>query len=229
MSLRARLETGAVVELLWSSSPYAVALAARVSTGRARVGAAARYLDPPPGKRERYLSLVRESLQAWPSASEHVVLQYLIDGCSRVCSHQLVRHRIASYTQRSQRYSDRWILGEIGARDWREALALLEEPRPGLARRLFVLPPGAGEDEERLLLGQLRAYAERRAAGWPPWRARYLLPQALRTSILATLNLRELHHIARLRCSPAADWEIRGVACAMKSLAEEALGAGLPL
>jgi len=136
-----------------------------------------------------------EKLSEWiikavnfPSVLEHIYFTFLIEGISRVTSHQLVRHRIASYTQESQRYS--------------------------AAERTYIVPKTmvkyGFESRFRELIDKLyRLYDEMIKSGIPYEDARYVLPQAVTTKILMTVNLRELIHIACLRLSPHAQWEIR--------------------
>ena len=126
----------------------------------------------------------------FPSVLEHVAFTFLIEGISRVTSHQLVRHRLASYTQESQRYS--------------------------AAERGYVLPEsvrrlGFEERFKEVVDAAYRMYDEMINAGIPYEDARYILPQAVATRVLMTVNLRELIHIACLRLSPLAQWEIREV------------------
>lgn len=126
----------------------------------------------------------------FPSVQEHIVFTFLIEGISRVTSHQLVRHRIASYTQESQRYQE--------------------------VKLSFVVPPSVVECKATSKFADAiqkayEAYKELIEAGVPSEDARYVLPQALTTTIMMTVNLRELIHIAKLRLSPEAQWEIRDV------------------
>lgn len=137
------------------------------------------------------------------STCEHASFTFGIDGISRACSHQLVRHRLASYSQQSQRY------------------VRFNEPE-------IVVPPGIAADkelEESFRERSLQAfgyYQELLDAGVEPEDARYLLPQAVATKIVVTMNARELLHYFTLRTCERAQWEIRG-------LAEEMLKLVLPL
>ncbi len=124
------------------------------------------------------------------SALEHASFTFGIEGISRACSHQLVRHRIASYSQQSQRYVR---LDEVKA----------------------ILPPSVSEDEaqsERFnemldtLWGYYREMVEK---GIPEEDARYILPNACETKIVVTMNARELRHFFRVRLCRRAQWEIR--------------------
>lgn len=143
---------------------------------------------------------VREFLQrlvdlGHESPIEHASFTFAIEGISRACSHQLVRHRLASYSQRSQRY--------------------VKEDQ-----FQYVIPPSYVEKNmadrfaERMKLIQ-QWYNEDVAAGIPKEDARYNLPNACQTQIMVTMNARELWHFFRLRCCLRAQWEIRMVAEAM--------------
>ena len=136
------------------------------------------------------------------SALEHACYTFAIDGVSRALTHQLVRHRLASYNQQSQRY-----------------VTYAEEPQ-------FVVPPaveadpaaaGAYSTATRVAFEAYRALLD---AGIPAEDARYLLPNAMETKIVVTMNVRELLHFFELRCCKRAQWEIRELALTMLSLAE---------
>ncbi|MEA5076789.1 MAG: FAD-dependent thymidylate synthase [Coriobacteriia bacterium] len=136
------------------------------------------------------------------SALEHASYTFAIDGVSRALTHQLVRHRLASYNQQSQRY-----------------VTYAEEPS-------FVTPPsvagdpavaGAFATATRAAFDAYRALVD---AGVPAEDARYLLPNAMETKIVVTMNIRELLHFFELRCCKRAQWEIRDLALSMLALAE---------
>ncbi|MBN2847847.1 MAG: FAD-dependent thymidylate synthase [Coriobacteriia bacterium] len=136
------------------------------------------------------------------SALEHAVYTFAIDGVSRALTHQLVRHRLASYNQQSQRY-----------------VTYAEEP-------CFITPPSIAADPsaaDAFAEATAAAFASYRAlvdAGVPAEDARYLLPNAMETKIVVTMNVRELLHFFELRCCKRAQWEIRVLALAMLGLAE---------
>lgn len=162
-----------------------IVLAVKTSAGKLGLKNADYYLRE--YKEEGVEKHVMES-HKYPSVLEHVVFTFLVEGISRVTSHQLVRHRIASYTQESQRYS--------------------------AVERDYVIPDTvikAGFEEEfRKLMGEAyRLYDKMVNAGVPYEDARYIIPQAVTTRLLMTVNLRELIHIACLRLSPHAQWELR--------------------
>jgi thymidylate synthase (FAD) len=133
------------------------------------------------------------------SVIEHATATFEISGISRACSHQLVRHRIASYSQESQRYVD------------------MSDPE-------YVMPPTIEDDAEaletftELCYHVTRLYRELRELGIPKEDARFVLPNATATRIVVTMNFRELLHFFRLRTTPHAQWEIRWVALWMLDL-----------
>jgi len=149
------------------------------------------------GDPERFLrARIREGHE---SIVEHASATFEISGISRVCSHQLVRHRLASYSQESQRYVS------------------MSDPE-------WVLPPAIAENPEAKLIwerfaGEVKAtYRALRELGVRKEDSRFVLPNAAATRIVVTMNLRELLHVFRLRISPAAQWEIRDVCVRMLEL-----------
>ena len=132
------------------------------------------------------------------SIIEHASITFKIDGISRACSHQLVRHRIASYSQESQRYVD------------------MSEPE-------FVVPPSILESDDDFALSLWQAtldymtdvYQRLREKGIRKEDARYLLPNATKTTIIVTMNFRALRNFFEVRCDKAAQWEIRELAMQM--------------
>lgn len=130
------------------------------------------------------------------SIIEHASASFEISGISRACSHQLVRHRIASYSQESQRYVD------------------MSNPDhvipPDIASN-----PGALQIWGELLERTTDAYRRLRELGIKKQDARFLLPNASATRLVMTANFRELLHVFRLRISPQAQWEIREVGVRM--------------
>jgi len=160
------------------------------------------------------------------SVMEHVSFTFGIEGISRACSHQLVRHRIASYSQKSQRYVnekgfefitppsieavpeakaefDR-IIDEISA-GYEKIAALLTE-----SRKAELMADGADEDTA---LSKAKKLANEDA--------RFLLPNACETKIVVTMNVRSLFNFFRHRCCRRAQWEIQAVANEMLRLCIE--------
>jgi thymidylate synthase (FAD) len=147
---------------------------------------------------ERLLKLILKSGHL--SVCEHAVFTFAIEGISRACSHQLVRHRVASYSQQSQRY------------------VKLNKPP-------IIVPPAVAGDAglaAKFTEAAEAAYADYRElldAGVEAEDARYLLPQAVETKIVVTMNARELLHFFTLRTCERAQWEIRAMAERMLQLA----------
>jgi thymidylate synthase (FAD) len=138
------------------------------------------------------------------SVLEHAVFSFGVDGISRAASHQLVRHRLASYSQQSQRY--------VAAReDFEHVVPASVAARPASARAYGRLMRACG-----------RCYRELLAAGVPAEDARFVLPNAAATRIIVTMNARELRHFFRVRCCLRAQWEIRELAERMLGLARAA-------
>ena len=127
------------------------------------------------------------------SVLEHCCFTFSIEGISRACSHQLVRHRIASYSQQSQRY----VKGDKFG---------------------YVIPPEIEKREDlkkafdEHMRNTMVLYNTLVLSGIKKEDARYLLPNATTTNIVVTMNARELLHFIGLRTSPRAQWEIRELA-----------------
>ena len=134
------------------------------------------------------------------SLIEHASATFEISGISRSCSHQLVRHRLASFSQESQRYVD------LSDPEWVLPPAILENPQ---ARALW----------DELASNVKATYRALRELGVHKQDARFALPNATATRIVVTMNFRELLHVFKLSISPAAQWEIRHVCVRMLELA----------
>jgi thymidylate synthase (FAD) len=138
----------------------------------------------------------RRVTEGHESIIEHANASFEISGISRACSHQLVRHRLASYSQESQRYVD------------------MSDPE-------WVVPADVASDPEAMALWSEFAEFSRNAyrrlleKGVKRQDARFLLPNATATRLIMTANFRELLHVFRLRISPQAQWEIRELSVRM--------------
>jgi len=188
------------VRLLYHTPDPERAIAAAARLCYAPVGAAALFEDMTAESVRKVLRTIMNSGHF--SALEHVSYTFAVDGVSRAMTHQLVRHRLASYNQQSQRY-----------------VAYDEEPT-------FIVPPSVADDpaaRERFdaaASAAFAAYRELVESGIPAEDARYLLPNAMETKIVITMNVRELLHFFELRCCKRAQWEIRDLALRMLALAE---------
>ena len=131
------------------------------------------------------------------SPFEHISFTFGIEGISRACSHQLVRHRMASFSQRSQRYCF-----EDGFN--------------------YIEPEDINENEDKIFRDFMRhskeVYSKLIDKGVKPEDARMVLPNACETKIIVTMNARELLHFFKLRCCKRAQKEIREVAFMMKNI-----------
>lgn len=142
------------------------------------------------------------------SPIEHVSFTFAIEGISRACSHQLVRHRIASYSQQSQRYvkSDMFeyvVPPEIA--DCDDAMAEFENAMRSCQEHY---------DKIAKILSDKYADSmdERSASKKAIEDARFVLPNACATKIVVTMNARTLMNFFAHRCCNRAQWEIRAVA-----------------
>jgi len=143
------------------------------------------------------------------SPFEHVSYTFGIEGISRSCSHQLVRHRIASYSQKSQRYVTEDNFKYV-----------TPESVKGIKKMPFFLQKGELEIDCPLSYDDFMAlincyYKHLIDEGVPPEDARFILPNACETSLVCTMNVRSLYNFFKLRCCNRAQWEIRDVAIEM--------------
>ncbi|HDP96284.1 MAG TPA: FAD-dependent thymidylate synthase [Euryarchaeota archaeon] len=135
------------------------------------------------------------------SVIEHANFTFSIEGVSRALTHQLVRHRIASYSQQSQRYVS-------------------------MDRAEYIVPPSIAADPESLrryeaLMDVIWKEYAKLCENAPKEDARYVLPNACNTNITVTMNARELWHFFTLRCCRRAQWEIRKMAWYMLEAARK--------
>lgn len=186
------------VELLqYPENPErAVATAARLCY--APVGAKELMETMPPERVESVLSTIMKSGHF--STLEHVSYTFAVDGVSRALTHQLVRHRLASFNQQSQRY--------VKFADGVDTVKPHTVEENEEASRIF----------DEALEAVIEGYQKLLEAGIPAEDARYLLPNAAETKIVITMNIRELLHFFSLRCCNRAQWEIREMAHKMLEL-----------
>jgi len=154
------------------------------------------------------------------SPIEHPSFTFAIEGISRACSHQLVRHRLASYSQQSQRY-----VSEQSAVSSQQSAATFD----------YVIPPSIKQDREankifkdfiieaqktyNAIVAKLNENGIKGEAANQD--ARFVLPNAAETKIIVTMNARELQHFFRQRCCNRAQWEIRAMAEKMLKLVKK--------
>ena len=145
------------------------------------------------------------------SVIEHATISFKIV-CDRGVTHELVRHRLASYSQESSRFCD-YSAGKFGG------------------ELTFIKPCFWQETDENFLLwkatmAQLeKDYLTLRANGAKPEEARSILPNSLKTEIFVTMNLRELRHFIKLRTAKAAHPQMREVALKIYQILVEKLPA----
>jgi thymidylate synthase (FAD) len=137
------------------------------------------------------------------SVLEHSSFTFSISEVSRALTHELVRHRIASYTQQSQRY------------------VKFENEKDFIHPKTITGNEKAKKIYEKILADSVLAYSELVKEGIPFEDARYVLPNAAPTNIILTMNGRELLHFFALRCCERAQWEIRELATEMCRQAKE--------
>ena len=136
------------------------------------------------------------------SPLEHCTFTFGIEGVSRALTHQLVRHRIASYSQKSQRYI-----------------------REGAFE--YVIPPTISSNPFLLikykeLMNRIQEFYDCAVEnGIPNEDARFALPNACETSLIMTMNIRSLLHLFTERCCNRAQWEIREMANQMLDICKK--------
>ncbi len=136
------------------------------------------------------------------SILEHASASFRILGASRSFTHQLVRHRLASFSQQSQRYVDE-------------------------AEFNYIVPPDIAANPEALTLyrefieNSRQTYAQLRELGIKKEDSRFILPNALESQIVFSANFREFRTVFNLRLDKAAQWEIRRVCLEMLKVLQE--------
>ncbi|MEJ2296626.1 MAG: FAD-dependent thymidylate synthase [Candidatus Lokiarchaeota archaeon] len=127
------------------------------------------------------------------SVLEHATASFKISGISRALTHQLVRHRLCSFTQQSQRYVNEQNFNYIEPDD-------------------IINNPNAHNIYTNLMEHIRDQYSQLRDLGIKKEDARFILPNSIESEIIMTANFRELRHVLRLRGEKAAQWEIRRLA-----------------
>jgi len=136
------------------------------------------------------------------SVLEHASATFLVKGGSRAFTHQLVRHRLAAFTQQSQRYVDEGNFNFVLPKS-------IEENAE--AKALFISTINTLKD----VYGKLRQMNIRKED------ARFLLPNAIESEIVVSSNFREWRHILKIRGEKAAQWEIRDFAVSVLKIFKE--------
>jgi len=172
------------------------AIAARLCYKNINIEEAAKDITPEEIKRSLDTCLRAGHM----SVIEHANFTFGIEGVSRALTHQLVRHRIASYSQQSQRYVDSSNLA-------------------------YIMPPsikGNPENEEKFRNFMESLPYEGLAKSVPKEDARFVMPNASETKIIMTINARSLYNLFELRLCTHAQWEIRMLAQKMLELVRSA-------
>lgn len=164
----------------------------------------------PHEKQTEFIGKVMES--GHDSPIEHVSFSFAIEGISRACTHQLVRHRIASYSQQSQRYVD--------GSNFDYVIPPAIERIPEAKARFEAYLEEVG-NAYRDLKDMLEAAGRKGPKANED--ARFVLPQAAESKIVVSLNCRSLLHFFELRCCMRAQWEIRAMANQMLAQCKEVL------
>jgi thymidylate synthase (FAD) len=142
---------------------------------------------------ERQQDLVRRVIESGHGSTiEHIVFTFAISGVTRTLSHQLVRHRAGlAFDQQSQRYVD------------------YKQPSYMVPGSVSDAPVDVRDRFEGQMASSLDLYADLLESGIPGEDARFVMPNATRTNLVMTTNLRALIHMAGLRLCTMAQWEIR--------------------
>ncbi|MGE5280644.1 MAG: FAD-dependent thymidylate synthase [Deltaproteobacteria bacterium] len=170
-------------------------------------------LEDPQADGARQAAFIRKVVASGhESPLEHAKFTFGIEGVSRALTHQLVRHRIASFSQQSQRYVREsafdYVVPPSIARD------------PGLKAE-FVRTMEHIQERYNSLVDKFKACGREGERAFED--ARFVLPQAAETKIVVTMNARELLHFFRHRCCARAQWEIKRLAGEMLRLARREL------
>lgn len=160
------------------------------------------------------------------SVFEHVTFTFGIEGISRACSHQLVRHRIASYSQKSQRYVNENGFEFITPPE----IMMMPEAKAEFDKLMIQIAEGYDKIAELLTESHVKKLTETgmdektaasKARKLANEDARFVLPNACETKIVVSMNVRSLFNFFQHRCCNRAQWEIRAVAEEMLRLCIE--------
>lgn len=175
-----------------------------------------------PEEVSKYIEMLRSI--GHESPLEHLTFTFAIEGISRACSHQLVRHRLASYSQKSQRYVNetafKFVTPHSIARStaatakFCELMQLIADAYVELRDELTldILQAEYTDTARADLLDRANPEDIKAARKLAQEDSRYVLPNACETQLIMTMNARELLHFFKTRCCNRAQWEIRAVA-----------------
>lgn len=185
-----------------------------------------------PENTEKFINML--SSLGHESPFEHITFTFGIEGISRACSHQLVRHRIASYSQQSQRYVDgenfEYVIppeidnNPIAKDEYKEALMLAMDFYSNIRKELIESSVWEYMKTNNIIFNEydMAHFVEVFKSKYPKEYsafekkanedARFILPNACTTKIVCTFNARSLFNFFKHRCCNRAQWEIREVA-----------------
>ena len=164
--------------------------------------AASIFEDLTPEAVDKFLNVLMNMGHASPV--EHVNFTFSVEGVSRSLTHQLVRHRHASYSQKSQRYVTE------GGFDYIVPPEIEKDEDAGVE---FLLAMYDSQDHYDKIVESLIQAGRTEKEAYED--ARYVLPNACETKIVVTMNVRELLHFFNVRGCNRAQWEIRELAYQM--------------
>ena len=167
-------------------------------------------------KTQKFIEMLMEL--GHESPVEHCTFTFGIEGVSRSLTHQLVRHRIASYSQKSQRY--------VSENQFEYVIPESIKNNPTALQTYEYLMNAIQLDYETIRAALIEDFvnegmdpkaAEKKANE----DARYVLPNACETKIIVTMNIRSLFNFFKHRCCNRAQWEIRAMAMEMYRICME--------
>ncbi|MEN3013488.1 MAG: FAD-dependent thymidylate synthase [Endomicrobiia bacterium] len=162
---------------------------------------------------KKYEDFIRKLIDSGhESPLEHVSFTFSISGVSRALTHQLVRHRIASYSQQSQRY--------VKMENFEYIVPPLISSNENLKKEFDNFMKEVQKKYD-FFVRELEKLGKKGEEVYQD--ARYILPQATETKIVVTMNCRELLHFFRERCCSRAQWEIRELANKMLEICRKKL------
>jgi len=150
------------------------------------------------------------------SVFEHAYYTFLVDGCSRGCLHEVVRHRIASYSVQSTRRTLKRFLKMASG---------MSELSLNFIKPFFVIPPLEHEHTEHYindLVDRIHVFIER-AKHLPNDKLKYYVPESWRTTFVWTINMRSLANFLNVRLASQAHFEIRYLALKLVKLIDNPL------
>ena len=215
------MQTQLKVELLRHTPDPEKTVAAAAKLCYSHSGATELDQDLTDNEIEKFLTILMN--MGHYSPIEHATFTFAIEGVSRVLTHQLVRHRVASFSQQSQRYVSENNFDYIippNISQSQKANEIFMETMDNLQSSYCKLRELIQEDTTKRLIkeGMSEKKATSAAEKIANEDARFVLPNACETKIVVSMNARELRHFFNQRCCERAQWEIRELAYQMLKL-----------